>query len=629
MASTIVSKDVDLLERAAAKPIKTVETVAIRFAGDSGDGMQLVGARFATSTAMCGNDLATLPDYPAEIRAPAGTLAGVSGFQVNFSAVRIYTPGDVLQALVAMNPAALKVSLPDVEKGGIIIANSDGFTSQALKLADYASNPLEDGSLSEFGVYPVPMVKLTQEAVKPAGLKPKDAERCKNVFALGLVSWLYDRDLESSLGWLQEKFARKPEILKANEAALRAGYEWGEKSELFPVQYHVEPARLKPGKYRTIKGNDAAALGLIAAATQAKKQLLYASYPITPASDILHELAKWKNLGVKVFQTEDEIAAMCAVVGAAYGGVFAATGTSGPGLSLKSEALGLAVMLELPCVIIDVQRAGPSTGMPTKTEQSDLLQALAGRHGDCPLPILAAQSPSDCFNIVIEAFQIAVDHTTPVLVLTDGYLGNSSELWQVPPSAELPGITVRHPTDPAGFQPYARNENLGRPWALPGTRGLAHRIGGLEKRDVTGAVTYDPLNHQRMCELRAAKVAKVADRIPDLQVFGEEDGELLIVTWGSTFGAVRTAVEQAHQRGLSVSHAHLRYLNPFPRNLGQVLKRFRKVLVPELNMDQLRMILRAHFLVDAVGMNKVQGRPFIVSEVLARIDRMCKEVKSR
>jgi 2-oxoglutarate/2-oxoacid ferredoxin oxidoreductase subunit alpha len=612
-----------------SKPVRTLTTVAIRFAGDSGDGMQLAGARFTASSAMCGSDVATLPDYPAEIRAPAGTLAGVSGFQVNFSSSTVRTPGDIIQSLVAMNPAALKVSLPDIEDGGVIILDADGFTADALKLAGYEANPVEDGSLSHFEVYPVPMTRLTQEAVRPAGLKPKDAERCRNVFALGLVCWLYDRSVEPTLLWLEQKFGRKPEVLKANEAAFKAGYQFARSSDLFPVQYRVERARLAPGTYRTIRGNEAAALGLVAAARRAKKQLLYASYPITPASDILHDLAKWKNFGVKVFQTEDEIAAMCAVIGAAYGGAFAATGTSGPGLSLKSEALGLAVMLELPCVIIDVQRAGPSTGMPTKSEQSDLFQALAGRHGDCPMPVLAAQSPADCFDIVIEAFQIAVEYATPVMVLTDGYLGNSAELWRVPHAIDLPRIEVAHPIDPAGFQPYSRNEKLARPWALPGTPGLAHRIGGLEKQEVTGAVTYDPMNHQRMSELRAAKVAKVADRIPDVQVFGDQSGELLIVSWGSTYGAVRTAVERARQDGLPVSHAHLRYLNPLPRNLGRVLGRFRKILVPELNMGQFRMVLRATFLVDAQGMNKVQGKPFTIGEILARIERMCKEGESQ
>jgi 2-oxoglutarate/2-oxoacid ferredoxin oxidoreductase subunit alpha len=623
MALPTLSRDV--AETPTRKPIQTLERVAIRFAGDSGDGMQLVGARFTAATALCGNDLATLPDYPAEIRAPAGTLAGVSGFQINFSSARVHTPGDDLQALVVMNPAALKVSLPDLEAGGVIIANADGFTAHALKLAGYAENPLEDGSLSGYRVYPVPMTRLTQEAVKPSGLKAKDAERCKNMFALGVVCWLYDRDIESTVRWLQGKFARKAEVLQANEAALRAGWAFGEASDLLPVQYRVERAPLKPGTYRTIRGNDAAALGLIAAACQAKKPLLYASYPITPASDILHELAKWKHLGVKMFQTEDEIAAMCAVIGAAYGGAFAATGTSGPGLSLKTEAVGLAVMLELPCVIVNVQRAGPSTGMPTKSEQSDLFQALGGRHGDCPLPVLAAQSPADCFDIVMEAFQIAVEYMTPVIVLTDGYLGNGVELWRVPRTAQLPEIEVVHPAEPDDFQPYARDGKLARPWAIPGTPGLAHRIGGLEKRDVTGAVTYDPLNHQHMSELRAAKVAKVADRIPEIEVFGEDQGEVLLVSWGSTYGAVRAAVERAQQEQLPVSHVHLRHLNPFPRNLGQILGRFRKVLVPELNMGQLRMVLRAVFLVDAVGLNKVQGKPFTISEVLARIEQMCKE----
>lgn len=604
------------------KVIEEIPSAIVRFAGDSGDGMQLVGTQFTNATAIVGNDLATLPDFPAEIRAPAGSLAGVSGFQINFASSDIHTPGDTVNTLVAMNPAALKVNLPDVEHGGYLIVNSDAFTPMGLKLAAYDENPLEGDRLQGYHVYKVPMTKLTLEAVKETGLKPKDAERCKNFFALGLVYWLYDRPLEPTLRWFDQKFGQRPDVRTANELALRAGFNYGMTAEMFQVHYRVRPAPQPPGTYRKIRGNDATAYGLMAAAWQADKKLFFASYPITPASDILHELVKQKNFGVKVFQAEDEIAAMCAAIGAAYGGAFAATATSGPGLALKSEALGLAVMVELPVVIVNVQRGGPSTGLPTKTEQSDLLQALAGRHGECPLPVLAAQSPSDCFWAAFEAFRIAVKYMTPVVVLTDGYLANGSEPWRVPEVDALPRINVCHDFKPEGFQPYSRNEDLARPWALPGTPGLAHRIGGLEKEHITGKVSYDPENHERMTRLRAQKVAKVVESIPDQQVFGESSGELLVVSWGGTFGAVRTAVERAQAAKMSVSHAHLRYLNPMPANLGAILKRFDKILVPELNLGQLLLLLRANYLVDARGANKVKGQPFRSSEVLDHIKAM-------
>ncbi|MBI4578571.1 MAG: 2-oxoacid:acceptor oxidoreductase subunit alpha [Planctomycetes bacterium] len=580
--------------------------------------MQLVGTQFTDATAVFGNDLATLPDYPAEIRAPAGSLAGVSGFQINFASDEVHTPGDTVHTLVAMNPAALKVNLADVERNGIMIVNSDAFDATGLKLAGYASNPLEDGSLEGFQVHKVPMSRLTQEAVSPVGLKHKDAERCKNFFALGVTFWLYDRPMAPTLKWLDEKFGSKPEVRQANELALRAGLNYGNTAEMFQVHFRVQPAKQPPGVYRKIKGNDATALGMVAAAWRGNAKLFYASYPITPASDILHDLVKHKNFGVKVFQAEDEIAAMCAAIGASYGGAFAATGTSGPGMALKGEALGLAVMLELPVVIVNVQRGGPSTGLPTKTEQSDLLQAIAGRHGECPVPVIAAQSPSDCFYATFEAFQVAVKYMTPVIMLSDGYLGNGSEPWQVPRVDELPTIPVNHDIKPEGFQPYARDENLARPWALPGTKGLAHRIGGLEKEDITGKVSYDPLNHEKMVRLRAAKIAKVVESIPDQKVLGPASGELLVVSWGGTYGSVRTAVERM-QKEASVAHMHLRYLNPMPGNLPEIFKSFKRVLVPELNLGQLSMLLRARYLVDAKGLHKIQGRPFTVAEVMDKI----------
>jgi len=612
-------------EPAGASPTKWIEgreTVTVRFAGDSGDGMQLTGGLFSSSTALSGHDLATFPDFPAEIRAPAGTLPGVSAYQVNFSSTDIFTPGDRVDTLVVMNAAALKVNLPEVEKGGNIIVNQDGFGPNQLKLAKYETNPLEDRSLAGYRLFEVPITQMTRTAVESVGLTGKDADRCKNFFALGIVYWLYDRPLELTVRWLGQKFADNSQLREANELALKAGYHFGETAEYFQNQYKVGRARLEPGLYRKVRGNEAMALGMIAAAHKAGKPLFYASYPITPASDILQELSKHKDFGVKTFQAEDEIAAMAAVIGAAYGGVLAATATSGPGMALKTEALGLACMLELPCVIINVQRGGPSTGLPTKTEQADLFQAVLGRNGEAPIPVLAAKSPSDCFATAYEAFRIAVRYMTPVILLSEGYTANSSEPWKVPNADDLPKIEIKYAEDPAGFQPYARNEDLARPWAIPGTPALAHRIGGLEKRDVTGDICYEPLNHQRMCELRAAKVDKIAESIPEQTVNGPERGKLLVVSWGGSFGAVHTAVEQARQKGLDAAHAHLRYLRPFPANLGDLLSRYETVLVPELNLGQLQMLLRARYLVNVQGLHKVQGKPFTIREVLSRIEEV-------
>ena len=603
------------------------ENVTIRFAGDSGDGMQLTGTLFTDSTALAGNDLATLPDFPAEIRAPAGTTSGVSGFQIHFSSSEVFTPGDELDTLVAMNPAALKVNLEDVRRGGIIIANIDKFEGKNLKMVGYEKNPLEDGSLTSYQVHDIPISSLTRKAVEPLGLSSKEAERCKNFLALGVIFWLYDRDMKQTIAWIKQKFAKRPEIVEANIISLKAGYNFGNTYELFQTPYRVERADLKEGNYRKIRGNEATALGMIAAAQQAGKQLFYGSYPITPATDVLHELAKHKNFNVMTFQAEDEIAAIGSTIGAAYGGDLAATGTSGPGFALKSEAIGLAVMLELPLVVLNVQRAGPSTGMPTKPEQSDLLQAMFGRNGECPLPVLAPQSAADCFNIAYEAFQIAVRHMTPVVILSEGYLGNSSEPWRIPNVEDLPEFKVAHPSDPETFQAYARDENGARPWALPGTPGLRHRIGGLEKEDVSGTVCYDAQNHQVMTDLRTDKVEKVAEHIADLKVMGEESGDILVITWGGCYGAARMGVEQAQKVGYSVSHAQIRYLNPMPKNLGTLLGNFKKVLIPELNLGQLRMLLRARYLVDAIGLNKVQGKPFMISEIFNKITQLADDIK--
>ncbi len=604
------------------KPAESLESATVRFVGDSGDGMQLVGTQFTNTSAVFGNDVSTLPDFPAEIRAPAGTLAGVSGFQINFSSRDIHTPGDKVNALIAMNPAALKTNVGDLEDGGILIVNVDEFTAGNLSKAHYASNPLEDGSLNRYRVYEVPITAHTVEAVKAAGLGAKEAERCKNFYALGLVFWMYDRPLDTTLKWIAEKFAKKAAVAQANALALRAGFNFGETAEIFPVRYRVARATLPPGKYRSLTGNQATALGLITAARLAKKPLMYGTYPITPASDILHELSLHKNFDVRTFQAEDEIAAFAAALGASFAGALGATASSGPGIALKQEGIGLAVMTELPVLIINVQRGGPSTGLPTKTEQADLLQAILGRNGECPVPVIAARSPVDCFWTVIEAARIAIKYMTPIFVLTDGYLANGAEPWLIPKASELSVIDVRHATDAATFQPYARDASGARPWAVPGTPGLEHRVGGLEKQHITGNVNYEPENHQLMIQLRAQKVANIANDIPDQEVEGPTSGELLLVSWGGTFGTVRTAADRARAAGRSVAHMHLRHLHPMPRNLGEILKRYKKVVVCELNMGQLLLLLRSRYLVDAIGLNKVQGKPFMVRDVTVRIDEV-------
>jgi 2-oxoglutarate ferredoxin oxidoreductase subunit alpha len=603
------------------------EAATIRFAGDSGDGMQLAGTQFTNASAILGNDIATFPDFPAEIRAPAGTLAGVSGFQVHFSSRDIHTPGDSLNALVVMNPAALKTNLKDLEPSGILIVNSDAFGTGDLHKAGYKSNPLEDSSLKGFRVVKVPINKLNREAVKSCNLSPREADRCKNFFALGLVYWLYERPLEPTLRWIREKFSKNPAVMEANTLTLKAGYNLGETTETMPVHYKVAKAQIKPGRYRKITGNEALAIGMVTASQLANLPLAYATYPITPASDILHYLADMKRYGVRTMQAEDEIAAMGMAIGASFGGALGVTATSGPGICLKSEAIGLAVMTELPCLIIDVQRGGPSTGLPTKTEQADLLQAMFGRNGECPVAIVAPCSPADCFAMVFEAIRLAVSFMTPVMYLSDGYLANGAEPWLIPNVAELPKIVVKHSPASNGngtgtFLPYKRDERLVRPWAVPGTKGLEHRIGGLEKEDITGNVSYDPMNHEHMVRTRAKKIANIANDIPELSVNGPAEGDLLVIGWGGTYGSILSAVQRAQRKGYKVASAHMRYLNPMPRNTGDILRRYKKILVPELNAGQLRMLLRSMFLVDAVGLNKIQGRPFLVSEIEKKIADM-------
>jgi 2-oxoglutarate ferredoxin oxidoreductase subunit alpha len=601
-----------------AKPVHALPSATIRFAGDSGDGMQLAGTQFTDTSALIGNDISTLPDFPAEIRAPAGTLAGVSGYQIHFSSTEIFTPGDSVDALVAMNPAALKTNIRSVRDGGIVIVNEDSFAAGDLKKAGYEVNPLEDATLKNYRLIRVPIDKLNAAATKDTGLGAKDIDRCKNMFALGLVYWLYGRPIEPTIRYIEEKFSKKPIVAQANLLTLKAGYHYGETTELFVEQYQVPKAKLAPGTYRKITGNEATAIGMITAADLIAKQLVYCSYPITPASDILHALAKEKNFGVITFQAEDEIAAIGAAIGASFGGALGCTGTSGPGIALKAEAIGLAVMTELPVVIINVQRGGPSTGLPTKTEQSDLLQVIHGRNGECPVPVIAASSPSDCFAAVIEAFTIAVKYMTPVFFLSDGYLANGAEPWMVPDVSKLPKVVIHHPTaanDPRGFMPYKRDENLVRPWALPGTPGLEHRIGGIEKQDVTGNVNYEPANHEKMVRIRAAKVANIKPIGPDLLWTGPETGDVLVVGWGSTFGAIKAATLELQKQGVKVSACHIRYMNPLPKRLGKIMKQFKHVLIPEMNLGQLRSLLRDRFMVDAKGLNKVKGQPFTIHEI--------------
>ena len=603
--------------------VEELDRVTIRFAGDSGDGMQLAGLQFTNTSALFGNDVSTVPDFPAEIRAPAGSIPGVSAFQVSFSSYDIHTPGDEPDVLVVMNPAALKAHIADLPRGGTLIVNTDEFTESNLRKALYGSNPLDDGSLDAYRVVRVPVTSMNARALKDSGLATKQIDRSKNSFALGLMFWLYERPMESTVRWFNEKFARNPQVRDANIATMKAGYNFGETAELFPVHFRVPPAQLRPGHYRNITGNEATALGFLAASKLSGLPLFYGSYPITPASDILHELARFKNFGVRTFQAEDEIAAIGSAIGAAFGGSLGLTGTSGPGLALKSEALGLAVMVELPIVVAMIQRSGPSTGMPTKTDQADLLQAMFGRNGECPVAIVAPATPSECFLYAIEAFRIAVRHMTPTIFLSDGYLGSGAEPWLVPDIDDLPRIETTFATDPAGFHPYERDpKTLARPWAVPGTPGLEHRIGGLEKADITGNVSYEGANHDKMTRLRAEKVARIADDIPELQVLGPSKGDLLVLGWGSTYGAILTAVQRAQAKGVSVAHAHLRHLNPFPKNLGDVIGRFDKVLIPELNLGQLALLIRGQFLVDAVSLTRVTGRPMMIRDIEEKIYEM-------
>ncbi|MGE5315425.1 MAG: 2-oxoacid:acceptor oxidoreductase subunit alpha [Acidobacteriota bacterium] len=602
---------------------KTLDEVTIRFAGDSGDGMQITGGQFTSTSAIMGNDLSTLPDYPAEIRAPQGTLGGVSGFQIHFGSTEINTPGDMCDVLVAMNAAALKVNLRSLVDGGVIIVNTDGFNDKNLRSAGYDESPLSNGSLSKYQVFPVDITKLTELALADMNLTQKVVDRTKNFFALGMMYWMFNRQIDSTAEWLKKKFATKPDIVEANMRVLKAGWNFGETTDIFTVRFDVKPAKLKPGRYRNLTGNSAVALGLVAAAEKAKLDLFLGSYPITPASDILHDLSAYKTFGVKTFQAEDEIAAITSAIGASFGGALAATTTSGPGVALKTEAIGLAVMTELPLVIVNVQRGGPSTGLPTKTEQADLLQALYGRNGEAPVPVVAASTPSDCFAMAFEASRIALKYMTPVFLLTDGYLGNGSEPWLVPAENELPDISHPFRTNAEGFLPYERDpETLARDWAIPGTPGLEHRIGGLEKKDKVGSISYDPENHDLMIHIRAEKVERIANDIPLAQVDGPESGDVLVVGWGGTYGAIRTAVEKKRAEGKSVAHLHIKYINPLPKNIGEILSKYKKVLVPEINLGQLIKVLREKFLVDAVGYNRVAGLPFKSTEIEQKIDEL-------
>ncbi len=628
-----------------ARQFREIDSAIVRFAGDSGDGIQLTGSLFTHNSAVLGHDVSTLPEYPAEIRAPAGTRAGVSSFQLNFSSAEIHTPGDRPHMLLALNPAALAVHLGDLMPGGTLVLDDDAFDASGLKKAGFGdSDPREDGTLAAYQVYRVPITTLTLEAVRPLGLGNKQASLCKNMFLLGLVAWIYDRSTGSVEAQIDALSARKtdqrsmPESLteqaRANKLALRAGYNYADTVEVFVCRYAVGKACLPPGTYRRVTGNEATALGFLAASVISQRSLFYASYPITPASDILHELSRYRHFGVLTVQAEDEIAAMGMAIGAAYGGGLGLTGTSGPGVALKSEAIGLAVMTELPVVVVNVQRGGPSTGLPTKTEQSDLLQAMHGRNGECPVAVLAARSPAHCFDMAIEAVRIAIRYMTPVFLLTDGSVANGSEPWRTPKPAELPDLDLPLAVSTADYQPYSRNpDTLARSWVVPGTPGLEHCIGGLEKQDVSGKVSHDSANHQRMVSLRMSKIQRIALDIPALQVFGPAHAELLVLGWGGTYGAIHHAVENSQRLGLSVTAAHLDYLNPFPHNLGEVLKRYRRVLIPELNAGQLRMLIRAEFLVDAVGLNKITGQPFRTSEIeqkiLDMLSERCAESESR
>jgi len=614
-----------------ARKQEVLQDVVIKFAGDSGDGMQLTGSQFTNNTALLGIDLATFPDYPAEIRAPQGTLAGVSGFQLRFSSDKVFTPGDACDVLVAMNAAALKANLKALKKGGKIIANTDGFDAKNLRLANYPEgiHPLEDGSLTNYELIKMDVTKMTREALKDATLGMKEKDRAKNMFVLGFLYWMYNRDMENTIDFLKDKFGKKPEILDSNVKVLQAGYNYGDTTETFTTTYSVEKAKMDAGNYRSIMGNQAVALGLIAASEKSGLPIFLGTYPITPASDILHDLSKYKQFGVRTYQAEDEIAGIASAIGASYGGALGVTTSSGPGIALKGEAMGLAMMLEIPLLIINIQRGGPSTGLPTKTEQSDLMQAYYGRNGECPMPIISASTPADCFDSVYEAVRIAVQHMTPVIFLSDGYIANGAEPWKYPVSAQLPAIPVTFKKELAEgeekYKPYARDEKLARPWAVPGTAGLEHRIGGLEKQNITGNVNYEPENHQLMVNLRQEKVDKIANYIPDQTLdSGPEKGKILVLGWGSTYGAIKSAVAELQAQGQAVSHAHLRYIRPFPKNLGSILKNFDQILIPEINNGQLIKIIRDEFLVDAKGYNKIMGVPITKTELVMKLEEMLK-----
>jgi len=611
---------------------EVLQDVVIKFAGDSGDGMQLTGSQFTNNTALLGIDLATFPDFPAEIRAPIGTLPGVSGYQLHFSSNRIFTPGDECDVLVAMNAAALKVNLKNLKKGGRIIVNTDGFDAKNLRLANYPEgiNPLEDGSMTNYEVIKIDVSKLTREALKEFEMGTKEKDRAKNMFVLGFLYWMYNRDMDNTISFLTEKFGRKDVILQSNIKALRAGYNYADTTETFTTRYHVDKAKMLKGSYRNIMGNQALSYGLIAASQKSGLPLFLGSYPITPASDILHELSRHKSFGIKTFQAEDEIAAITSAIGASYGGLLGVTTTSGPGMALKAEAMGLAVMLEIPLIIINVQRGGPSTGLPTKTEQSDLLQAYYGRNGECPMPVIAASTPSDCFSAIYEAVRISVQHMTPVIFLSDGFIANGAEPWKFPKSSELHKIEVKFKTQLGDheekFQPYLRDEKLVRPWAVPGTAGLEHRIGGIEKQNITGNVSYDPDNHQLMVKVREEKVEKIAQYIPEQKLdSGRAKGKVLILGWGSTYGAIKSAVHELLNEGYAVAHAHLRYVRPFPKNLGDILKNYEHVLIPEINNGQLIKIIRDKYLIDAKGYNKIMGIPITKGELIEEVKRMIEE----
>ncbi len=617
-----------LIEEKSQKKIETLEEATIRFAGDSGDGMQLTGGQFTNATAIVGNDLSTLPDYPAEIRAPAGSLAGVSGFQIHFSSKDIHTPGDALDVLVAMNPAALKANIKDLKPGGMLIINTSAFTETNLKKVNYETNPIFDEDLNKkYQVFPIEITKLTQLALEDMNLPAKVVDRSKNLFALGLMYWLYTRPMEQTIEWLKKKFSSKPEILEANLRVLKAGYHFGETTESFISHYEIKQAKIKPGKYKNVTGNEATVLGMITASQLSGLTLFLGSYPITPASDILHELSKYKNFGIRTFQAEDEIAAIGAALGASFTGALGITTTSGPGICLKSEFIGLGIKTELPLIVCDIQRGGPSTGLPTKTEQGDLLQALFGRNSESPVPVVAAATPADCFDTILEAARIAIKYMTPVFFLSDGYLANGSEPWKIPKVSELKKIDVKFRTEKEGFFPYLRDEKtLARPWAIPGTPGVEHVITGIETEQTTGKICYDPKNHDEMIKFRAQKVEQIANEIPDLEIVnGEEEGDLLILGWGSTLGAINAATEKLIEKGYKVSNTHLRHLNPFPRNLGSILKNYKKVLIPELNLGQLRLLIRAKYLIDAQGLNIIGGQPIKVNAIIEAAEKLlCK-----